>query len=123
MSETLRTRHGYLGYKAADEFDLEEFEDQGIKCAIVIEEMKIKSDRRSKGHGTRLLNKFIEMHATSYIVLNAYPYEELKNKPLQDQAFEEGRKRLIKHYSRFGFVHVGGGWMYRPPTIPLETIV
>lgn len=80
--------------------------------AVVI--VGLYADIKDKGYGTAILNEFLQENYKTPIVLHAYPFEE--DDWLNEYKFEVIRQRLIKWYTRFGFVHIDSGWMIRHPT-------
>jgi hypothetical protein len=62
--------------------------------------------------------------AGRYLLLQAYPiYDDNDGEiPIEslNQNLDRDLARLIRGYSQFGFVHSGGGYMYREPNTPLD---
>lgn len=64
-----------------------------------------------------------------YIFGQAYPYltkdrmkEQGKNRDEIEKEFFKDRNRLLKMYSKFGFVHTKNGWIYRKPITIQEKV-
>ncbi len=77
---------------------------------VGIGDLFVDKGLRGTGIANALLIGAIRKFHDRAIILQAYPYEFDSGK--EQNAIQ---KRLIKFYERFGFKHVGDGWMYRRP--------
>jgi len=82
-----------------------------VKTGTYLDCISVSPEKRGKGLFKQFLKNWTEIadKKNKHLFLNAYPYEE------GNDTFEEGRQRLIKLYSTFGFEHRGSGWMVRFP--------
>ena len=107
---------GHLDYDIANRDDVEYINDAIAsplpEPIIEIQDLFVNKEYRGKGfYGIRLLQDFLKNHKDSTIICQAYPYEE------NQKNFENRRMDIVKMYEKFGFIHVGQGWMYRLPIL------
>lgn len=104
-----------LRYRWASESMLnEEFGEQGIERALIVEDWFVALETRNGCGGPRLFKEFLRLadkHGHT-VVLHAYPYEAILIANDWDLMIAR-RRRLVRFFIRFGFVEVCDGWMYR----------
>lgn len=96
-------------------------EKQHLENGIYLDDWDLKNFSEFKN----LLKK--ADYEKKYIFGQAFPYltksrmaEKGKNAEESEKEFIKDRNRLLKMYSKFGFIHTAKGWIYRKPNIIQE---
>jgi len=97
----------------AEEFAGRVSEDR-IQGGRFIHDIWVEPPLRGRGVGGALLRDEIRKADTEHrcLFLQAYPYEVVdRGGTIED--FAQAQEKLIGYYRRFGFEHVGSGFMFR----------
>ena len=102
--------HGRIVYGPASQDDID-YVNEGLPQKLpepitYIEDMFISPEYRGSVAAIKMFQDFLSQHGGQTLICQAYPYEE-------GPGFGSRQKQLIRFHERFGFVHVGQGWMYR----------
>lgn len=89
------------------------FKDFKLKDPLYLDGLLVKKSMRGRGFGSIFVDAAVKKAGNRSIILQAYPHEVADNDDSSEKDFKKAQKILVKFYERFGFKHVGDGWMYR----------